>query len=333
MIKKIIYILLLMFLAFNLKAQDTYYSQFFANKIDLNPAFAGSQYYHRVIINYRNQWANLGNPYVTYSLSYDRYIDGFGGVGVQIMQDRQANGAQVTTSIKGIYSYLLKINENSAIRFALSGSLIKNQLDASSLVFPDMIDPNSGLVGTHDTSYDPVITTKDDFDVSLGMLAHTGNYTFGFSAQHLTKPSISFTEYSEIPYKFVAHFGAEFPITSNGLHPVHFSVSPLFMFQKQGENMQMNYGMYSSRNNLVAGAWFRQNFDLHYNSMIFMFGFDNKLFRLAYSYDHAFNHLSKVGSGVHEISFIFLMGERKSKKKYRQIPCPKFFRKMNIMEM
>lgn len=333
MIKKIIYILLLTFLTFNLKAQDTYYSQFFANKLDLNPAFAGSQYYHRVIMNYRNQWASLGNPYVTYSVSYDRYINGFGGVGLQVMQDRQADGAQVTTAIKGIYSYLIKLNQNSAIRLALSGAFMKNQLDASKLIFPDMIDPRNPGSGSHDSSYDPVVTVKDDVDVSFGLLAHTGKYTFGFSAQHLARPSVSFTQYSEVPYKFVAHFGAEFPITSNGLHPVHFNVSPLFMFQKQGENMQMNYGLYSSRNNLVAGMWFRQNFNLHYDSMIFMFGFDNKLFRLAYSYDHAFNYLSDVGSGVHEISFIFLMGEKKSKKRYRQIPCPKFFRKMNIIEM
>jgi len=322
-----------MCLAISLKAQDTYYSQFFANKLDLNPAFAGSQYYHRVIINYRNQWANLGNPYVTYSLSYDRYLNGFGGVGIQLMQDRQADGAQVTTAIKAIYSYMLKVNQNSAIRFALAGSFMKNQLDISRLTFPDMIDPDSGVSGTHNNTYDPTVTTMDDVDVSIGLLAHTGNYTFGFSAQHLAKPSISFTKYSEIPYKFVAHFGAEFPITTNGLHPVHLNVSPLFMFQKQGDNMQMNYGLYSTRNNLVAGCWFRQNFNLHYDSMIFMFGFDNKLFRLAYSYDHAFNYLSSVGSSVHEVSLIFLLGERQKRKRYNQIPCPRFFRKMNIMEL
>jgi type IX secretion system PorP/SprF family membrane protein len=250
-----------------LKAQDTYYSQFFANKIDLNPAFAGSQYYHRIIMNYRNQWSALGKPYVTYSLSYDRYLNGIGGVAVQIVQDKQANGAQVTSSIKGVYSYLVKINNETAIRLAVGASLIKNQIDVSQLIFPDMIDPDSGTTGFHDNSHDPVVNVKTDVDLSFGVLAHSGKYHFGFSAQHLAKPSISFTEYSDIPYKFVAHFGAEFPITSNGLHPVHVNVSPLFLMQAQGDNIQMNYGLYANRNSIIGGCWFRQNFNLEYDSV------------------------------------------------------------------
>lgn len=333
MMKKIILIIILLVLSFYTKAQDTYYSQFFANKIDLNPAFAGSQYYHRVIMNYRNQWSNLGNPYVTYSLSYDRYINGFGGVAVQIMQDKQADGAQVTTSIKGVYSYLIKINDESAIRLALAGILMKNQLDLSHLTFPDMMIPGSGASGIHDASYDPVVTSKSDLDFSFGMLAHSGKYHFGFSAQHLAKPSVSFTKYSKIPNKYVAHFGAEFPITSNGLHPVHINISPLFLFQAQADNIQMNYGLYANRNNIIGGCWFRQNFNMKYDSVIFMLGFDNNLFRLAYSFDYAFNYLSDVSSGVHEISMIFMMGEKHKKQSFKQIPCPKFFSKMEIMEL
>lgn len=323
--KRIIYIFLFILLALNLKAQDTYYSQFFANKIDLNPAFAGSQYYHRVIVNYRNQWTNLGNPYVTYSTSYDKYVKGVGGLAVQFMQDKQADGAQVTTSIKGVYAHVIKLNRNSAIRLALGCTYIRNQFDGSRLVFPDMIDPDRGITKVHDSSQDPSLTSRGDIDASFGLLAHSNQYTFGFSAQHLARPSIAFTRYSRVPYKFVLHAGAEYPIKSGGLSKTFMKISPLFLFQAQGENIQMNYGLYGNRNNLVAGCWFRQNFNLNYDSVIFMFGFDNSLFRCAYSFDLAVNNLISASTGVHELSVTFLMAGSKRKHRHRAMPCPSFF--------
>jgi type IX secretion system PorP/SprF family membrane protein len=317
-----------------LKAQDMQYSQFFANKLDLNPAFAGSQYYHRIIMNYRNQWPGMGDPYVTYSFSYDRHVNKIsGGVGIQIAQDRQADGALVSSTVTGIYSYFIKLNEDAGIRLGLGITAINNYLDMARLKFPDMVDPQFGSILPHDSSEDPVIKSKTDFDSSLGILAHIDKYHFGVSMQHLGKPSVSFSNIETIPYKITAHWGAELPIRSNGLHLVHFNICPLFLFQKQGEYAQMNYGMYVSRNNLVGGVWLRQNFDLNYDSAIFMVGFDNKLFRLAYSYDFTMSKLMNTSSGSHEISFIFLLGEREKKSRIKPIPCPRFFRKMNILEL
>jgi type IX secretion system PorP/SprF family membrane protein len=332
--KKIIYILLFVLAFIGVNAQDMQYSQFFANKLDLNPAFAGSQYYHRIIMNYRNQWPALGDPYVTYSFSYDRHLNKLsGGLGVQVAQDRQANGALVSSTITGIYSYFMKINEDAGIRLGLGVTAINNYLDMARLKFPDMIDAQFGSVLPHDSSDDPIERSKTDFDSSLGLLAHVDKYHFGISMQHLLKPNVSFSSTEHIPYKITAHWGAEFPIRSHGLRPVHFNICPLFLFQKQGEYTQMNYGLYVSRSNLVGGVWLRQNFDLNYDSAIFMVGFDNKIFRLAYSYDFTMSKLMNTSSGSHEISFIFLLGEREKKSRIKPIPCPRFFRKMNILEM
>lgn len=334
MIKKLMYILLFVGVNLAVNAQDMQYSQFFANKLDLNPAFAGSQYYHRIILNYRNQWPGMGNPYVTYSFSYDRHVKSLsGGIGVQVTQDRQANGALVSSTITGIYSYFMKLGQDAGVRFGLGVSAINNYLDMSRLKFPDMVDPQYGTVFPHNTVDDPVENSKMGFDSSIGILAHMDKYHFGVSMQHLSQPSVYFSEESKLPYKITAHWGAEFPIRSNGLRHVHFNLCPLFMFQKQGKFSQMNYGMYISRNNLVGGVWMRQNIGLDYDSAIFMVGFDNKLFRLAYSYDFSISKLMKTSSGSHEISLIFLLGEREKRSRIKPIPCPKFFRKMNILEL
>ena len=52
-------------------AQEPTFTQFYANPLYLNPAFAGSNKCPRVNLNYRNEWPNLSGNYVTYSASYD----------------------------------------------------------------------------------------------------------------------------------------------------------------------------------------------------------------------------------------------------------------------
>lgn len=318
------------------KAQDLQYSQFFANQLDLNPAFAGSQYYHRIIMNYRNQWPELGHPYVSYSCSYDRHLGkSHSGIGVQVQQDRQGNGALKTTTLTGIYSYLVKINRDAGIRFALGAGFVQNYIDMSSMKFPDMIDPIYGPIYGHDASQDPVVRRKTGIEFSTGAMAFFDKYHFGASVKHIGEPSLAFSDESRLPMKYTVHAGAEFPITRYGLKPVYFTFNPLFVFQKQDVHVQMNYGGFISRNDLVAGAWFRHNFDRALNAVICMFGYDNKMFRLAYSFDWTFSKLDNVGNGSHELSFIFLLGEREHRGRRRfmkPIPCPKFYRKkeMNI---
>lgn len=327
----LVFSLMAVFLCLTVSGQDMQYSQFFANQLDLNPAFAGSQYYHRVIINYRNQWPELGRPFVTYSFSYDRHLrKTSSGIGVQINQDRQGNGALLTTTVTGIYSYLIRIKKDAGIRLALGASLVQNHIDYSKLNFPDMIDPIYGSIFPHDGSEDPLVKKKLAADFSTGILGFFNKYHFGLAVHHLAQPSLAFSDDSRLPMKYTAHAGAEFPVTYNGLRPVYYTINPLFMFQKQSSHVQMNYGAFVNRNDIVMGAWFRQNFDRPMSAIIVMAGYDSKVFRIAYSFDWTLSKLNTVGNGSHEVSLIFIMGERESRgrrQSRKPIPCPKFYRK------
>ena len=68
-------------------AQDAHFSQYYANPIYLNPAFAGLERCPTVHSNYRNQYPELG-VYQTYSASYDQYVDKLnGGVAIMALKD------------------------------------------------------------------------------------------------------------------------------------------------------------------------------------------------------------------------------------------------------
>ena len=46
-------------------AQDPQFTQFYANPLYLNPAFAGTVRCPRAVLNYRNQWPALTGTFVT----------------------------------------------------------------------------------------------------------------------------------------------------------------------------------------------------------------------------------------------------------------------------
>ena len=74
-------------------AQDPEFTQFYANPLYLNPAFAGTGRCPRIIMNYRNQWPELGDGpnggFVTYGISYDQHIEKLhGDMKLQVLQEK-----------------------------------------------------------------------------------------------------------------------------------------------------------------------------------------------------------------------------------------------------
>src|SRR2546423_3472250 len=97
MVKRILVILLLISGA--ALAQDPEFTQFYANPLYLNPAFAGSSRCPRLNLNYRNQWPALTGTFVTYSASYDQHFDEIsGGLGLLVLNDKAGEGTLTTTN-------------------------------------------------------------------------------------------------------------------------------------------------------------------------------------------------------------------------------------------
>jgi len=322
--KRCVYLFLIVFLVsfYRGAAQDIKFSQFYANKLYLNPALAGSDNYSHFSLNYRNQWPNLDLPFISYSFSYDKFFKPLnGGLGVMVVQDDQGNGAMKSTTISGMYSYYLRITEEFVVRTALQVSFMQRKLVWDKLVFPDQVSTIYGDVFPHNTAGDPANRSRGGVDFTAGLVGSYRNFYTGFSVNHLSQPNFNFNdEYGKkLDVRYTAHMGMEIPLAGRN----DFNVSPALLFQKQGDFTQMNYGMYFSKSALVVGAWLSQNFELDYDAIIVMLGLDNKIFRIAYSFDYAITKLVHTNTGAHEISVSYLIGD-KSKKRIRAVRCPKF---------
>ena len=309
-------------------AQDIRFSQFYANKLYLNPALAGSSDYGNVSLNYRNQWPNLDYPYVSYSVSYDNFFSGLnGGLGFLVMQDDQGDGAITTTSFAGAYSFFLRVNEDLVFRPAIQASIIQKKLNFENLIFPDQVSPIYGNVFPHNTTGDPSNRSWSGTDFSVGVIAYYKNYYLGAVANHLNQPNLSFDDFedNQLNAKYTLHTGAEFNL-SGSLNNNSLVLAPALLFQKQGEFTQMNYGLYLSKSSLVFGFWFNQNFQLNYDAVILMAGIVTDRFKLAYSYDYTITKLVQTNTGAHELSFSFplVLEKRKKKRRLNGVKYPQF---------
>ena len=137
------------FTSIDLKAQDPAFSQFYANPLYLNPAFAGAapKGAPRTNLNYRDQWPGIGRTFVTTSVSYDKHVDKVGGgLGVLILNDRSGDGNIQLNTASLIYSYNLAVSRSFAIKAGFEASFRMLNLDWSELTFGDMIDQKYGFI-------------------------------------------------------------------------------------------------------------------------------------------------------------------------------------------
>src|SRR5436190_16649719 len=173
MLKRKIYLLgVLCMLSAVVFGQDPEFTQFYANPLYLNPAFAGSQKCPRVCLNYRNQWPSLSGNFITYSASYDQYVDKLaGGIGVLLMNDQAGEGTLTTTNASLIYAYHLNVSREFSIKFGFQATYVQKKVDWDKLRFGDQIDPKYGFV--YNTTEIRPETTKSFFDFSAGVLAYT----------------------------------------------------------------------------------------------------------------------------------------------------------------
>lgn len=301
-------------------AQDPQFTQFYANPLYLNPAFAGTAICPRLIMNYRNQWPAISGTFVTYSASYDQHIDALGGgIGVIVTNDRAGEGTLNTLSASLMYSYRLEVSRKFSVKVGAQASYYQKKIDWDKLTFGDMIDERYGFV--YETQEQAPNLSVGFMDFSAGILGFSERFYFGFAAHHLTQPDEGFLGLSRLPMKMTGHLGFNFPFNSR--RKDSGSWSPNVLYQQQQDFQQLNYGFYIHKGVIVGGLWFRQNF-FNADAFIALIGFQQNNFKFGYSYDVTVSKLSNATAGSHEFSAGLQFACRPKKKKFRAISCPSF---------
>jgi type IX secretion system PorP/SprF family membrane protein len=301
-------------------AQDPTFTQFYANPLYLNPAFAGSHGCPRFALNYRNEWPNLSGNYVTYSASYDQYFKNIsGGFGVLATHDQQGQGTINTSMLGLVYSYHLTLGRKWKMMFGARAAWYQKFLDWDKLTFGDMIDPRRGFI--YATGDVPRGGSRGFFDASAGTVIFNKHFFAGFAAHHLNTPNESMIiGNSPLPMRFTGHMGAEIQLGRQSKYANGTSIMPNVIYQYQNGFQELSVGTYVKYGAFNAGFWYRNK-----DAFIMTIGVNTGKFKLGYSYDVTVSKLNNgVSGGSHEISLGLNLSCKSKPISFKTISCPSF---------
>ncbi len=327
-LRSFLIIFILFFLVSNTDAQDAYFSQFYANRLLLNPGMAGIGGEKRAFINYRNQYPSLGSIFKTYTLSYDQHVDALqGGLGFSLVNDVQGSGAMNQLSFSAMYSYQVKAGRFLSLSGGIMATGISRHINASGFQFGDQYDATTGTVNPTGGSETYGDINKIFPDFTAGIASFYKSFYGGISLSHLLKPyqSESNLPESRLPRKLTLFAGTYIPVYEKRLGKEVLQLNPNFIYIQQKDLNQVIYGIEALyKNRYFGGAWIRQNLGLNYSALIFSGGISFDNFRLRYSYDAQFSSPTVYipVMGAHEISMVIAFSGKK-KNSHKAIKCPK----------
>jgi type IX secretion system PorP/SprF family membrane protein len=284
-------------------AQDPSFSQFYANRINLNPAFTGIEPGLTLAAVSRLQWLNIDNGFQTQGVTaeiQEPFIKS--GFGLAISTNKEGIAELTTTGIGLSYSYTVPF-QKSNLHFGIQGQWVQKSVNWDNLIFSDELDPALGVVNP--TTAAPILQRVSYTDINFGMMYRSenkirlGKSTYrnirsllGLSINHLPSlfgdvgASESFQALpTKVPARITLHAGAIIPVIIFEGAGNKFSLSPNIKFDIQGENIfqadkslrVLSFGMYTLYEGFHFGAFFQNTNpfpDLkNTNALILSFGF------------------------------------------------------------
>lgn len=330
---------LFVLLSSGLLAQDPEFTQYYAAPLYLNPAFAGTASDHRFIVNYRNQWPNITNGFITSAFSYDYNMPHVNsGVGFLVTDDRAGAAGLKSTTFNFQYSYKVRVQESLVVSTGLNFGAGFRSVDFNKLVFGDqLLFDSNGQV----PSDDPVLRAGGQsayFDFGAGLLAYSKRFWMGFSAAHINRPNRSLLgNEAALPTRFTLHGGVRLPLENSAIKRDNVAaIMPSFIYKNQTEFDQLDIGTYFLYEPVIAGIWYRgipikQNVAdrVSQDAVVVLLGFQMQKLELVYSYDFTVSSLGPIAGGAHELSVKYRLETQvrsKIRKKEKFIPCPTFMK-------
>ncbi|MGD1847720.1 MAG: type IX secretion system membrane protein PorP/SprF [Salibacteraceae bacterium] len=315
-----------------LKAQDPQFSQFYANSLFLNPAFAGNTEVGRMALTYRNQWPSIPGGFISYTAAYDHNLySANSGIGVMLAYDKAGSGGLRYTSINGMYAYGARLTRMLTLRSGVRFAGVFRGFDRSKLVFADQIARDGAPITLESDLQDNV----NYADVSAGwVLTHRKHFWIGMAFDHLNRPDQAFAEAdARLPIKYSVHGGLNWQLSEDQRDRPGAKLTFIGHYKAQQDWDQLDFGAYWTYDPLSIGIWYRglpavKSFRAglpNNDAFVVLVGYAFNDFRFGYSYDLTISKLVGQTGGAHEISLSYeLPAPRKKRRSKILIPCAKF---------
>ncbi len=301
--KQLVLLTLLLASVAGFAQQDAQFSQWMFNKMDLNPAFTGTDRSICGTAIYRNQWVGFAGAPTTVMASVGGYFPiVHGGLGLTVFNDKL--GFSNTFIAQASYSYHLSLQGGaSTLGIGVDAGLFQQSVNGTwNSTDPSQLDPSIPASGTKVTTY----------DLGLGLYYTTGTgMFFGLSSTHLPENTINSsniqtnynntTQNSKLSYELARHyyFMAGIPFTLSAT----YKLVPSILAKSDGASTTFDIDARMVWQNKV---WFGLGYRLS-DAVIAMVGMQWGTALIGYSYDFTTSNIRNYSSGSHEIVLRYCM--------------------------
>jgi type IX secretion system PorP/SprF family membrane protein len=293
-----------------LSQQDSQFTQYMYNTININPAYAGSRGVMSVFGLYRNQWVGLDGAPTTMTGSLNTPIGNSNvGLGLSVISDKI--GPSDETSISADVSYSIPTSDTFKLSFGLKGTVNLLNVDFTKLNIYDQTDPR--FQNNVDNKFSP--------NIGAGVYFHSNKTYIGLSVPNfLETKHFDENASSSNSASFVAKERMHYYAIAGHV----FDLSPSIQFKPavlakivQGAPLQVDVsGNFLINEKFTIGAAYRWS-----AAMSAMIGFQaTENWFVGYAYDMETTKLANYNSGSHEI---FLRYELFNN--YDRVVSPRFF--------
>ncbi len=297
--------------------QSYHFSQFYSTPLLNNPAFTGfTEGPYRLAANFRSQWVQGDNPYITNSLSADfnafknRISEGSkAGLGLVFTNDQSLGGALQVSSIgvSAAYNLPLDIDGAHVVGLGLQGTYHQRRMDLTKLSFENQFGSNGYDAGLPIGEYINN-APKNYLDMNVGIkYNYTQQYKtfFGSIAAYnvLQHKDNILPEEFRMPIRYSFLGGGHIEVGYDGT--VYFSINHLYQGGANETTIGAAYGILigtEKKQEIDFGLWHRVN-----DAIIPYIGYQVNNIQAGLSYDYTISKLkttSIIRNGF-ELSFIF----------------------------
>ena len=305
-------ILLIAFILIGLSTysqQDSQFTQYMYNTVNINPAYAGSRGVLSIFGLHRNQWVGLDGAPVTNTLSLNSPINGSNiGLGLSFINDRI--GPSDENSISADISYSVKTSETAKLSFGLKATANLLNVDFTKLSRFDQAD---FLGATNiDNRFSP--------NIGAGIYYHSEKSYIGLSVPNFLETKHFDKGASSLATASVASERMHYYLIGGHVFDLSETIQfkPAFLGKiVQGAPLQVDLSAnFLFNEKFTAGLAYR--WDAAFSALL-GFQVSNSLM-IGYAYDMEVTKLANFNSGSHEI---FLRYELF--KNYDKVISPRFF--------
>ena len=318
------------------QAQDAHFTQMYANRLYLNPAFAGLNHSWSVSLAHRNQWPALNGSFVINQLTADASIrDTKSAISLILQQDRAGVGGLQKLQASAGYAYGTALTDKWALSAGMQASIASLRLNLDNLVFGDQLSENGQVAVT--SAEAGAFEPNNYLSFAVGGLVYTDQLWIGLKVNHLNQPAYGFEENTRLPIGYVANAGYKFYARSYQEQGRVFELSftPSATYIKQGEFFRTDIGLHTIYTPLTLGIMYK-GFPLgsgtnQDQALSVIAGLQLEAFKVGFSHDVGLSGISRQAGGANEVSLVFeqlelnkLFKSRLGRKLNRLIPCPGF---------